>query len=44
MRGGGVVRGGGPHALSGTREYKQSDRGWEQAEGGLRCYGICNVP
>ena len=31
-------------ALSGTREYEQSDRNWQQAEVGLRCYGIWTVP
>ena len=31
-------------ALSGTREYEQSDRNRYQAEGGLMCYGIWNVP
>ena len=35
---------GGPPALEGTREYEQSNRNWYQAEGGLRCYGIWNVP
>ena len=33
----------GPPALAGTREYEQSDRNREQAEGGLRCCGIWNV-
>ena len=35
---------GGPSVLAGTREYEPSDRNRYQAEGGLRCYGIWNVP
>ena len=42
-KGGGGNKGG-PPALAGTREYEQSDRNRYQAEGGLRCYGIWNVP
>ena len=42
--GGGGGNKGGPPALAGTREYEQSDRNRLQAEGGLRCYGIWNVP
>ena len=35
---------GGLPALAGTREYEQSDQNQYQTEGGLRCYGIWNVP
>ena len=41
---GGGTKEGEPPALAGTREYKQSDRNRKQAECGLRCYGIWNVP
>ena len=36
--------GGGGAALVDTRGYEQSDRNRQQVEGGLRCYGIWNVP